>query len=99
MSFSVCAGQPLTEALQPEPEDSSLNASAAGEQVTNPEVSDKGPVDKSAQSTYGPPRNRITGKNGPDALWRPPAMRQDDFVAIMEEVTPELITNIIKRKL
>ena len=55
-------------------------------------------VDKSPAGTltYGRVRSRIVGKNGPGPLWRPPALRQDDFVAIMKKVTPELITNMIQ---
>ena len=45
----------------------------------------------STPETYGPVRRKIIGKNGPEALWRPPAMRQEDFVSIMKEVVPTLI--------
>ena len=45
----------------------------------------------SPSETYGPVRRKIIGKNGPEALWRPPAMRQEDFVSIMKEVFPSLI--------
>ena len=45
----------------------------------------------SPSETYGPVRRKIIGKNGPEALWRPPAMRQEDFVSIMKEVVPSLI--------
>ena len=45
----------------------------------------------SPSETYGPVRRKIIGKNGPEALWRPPAMRQEDFVSIMKEVVPTLI--------
>lgn len=39
---------------------------------------------------------RVRGKNGSDALRRPPALRQEDFVSIMREVTPQLITNLLQ---
>ena len=45
----------------------------------------------STSESYGPVRRKIIGKNGPEALWRPPAMRQEDFVSIMKEVVPPLI--------
>ena len=45
----------------------------------------------SQSESYGPVRRKIIGKNGPEALWRPPAMRQEDFVSIMKEVVPSLI--------
>ena len=45
----------------------------------------------STPESYGPVRRKIIGKNGPEALWRPPAMRQEDFVSIMKEVVPSLI--------
>ena len=45
----------------------------------------------STSESYGPVRRKIIGKNGPEALWRPPAMRQEDFVSIMKEVVPSLI--------
>ena len=44
-----------------------------------------------AESTYGPVRRRVGHKDGPMALWRPPALRQEDFVEIMKEVVPQLV--------
>eukprot|EP00435_Cladocopium_sp_Y103_P023253 s2636_g5.t1 len=49
----------------------------------------------SAPSSYGPIRRRITGKDGPLALHRPPAMKQDDFVEIMKDIVPSLIEQAI----
>ena len=49
----------------------------------------------SAPSTYGPLRRRIHGKDGPLSLFRPPAMKQQDFVDVMKEVVPELIEQAI----
>ena len=43
------------------------------------------PMGNDESSTYGPMR-KVRGKNGPDALWRPPSMKQEDFVSIMQEV-------------
>ena len=44
-----------------------------------------------AESSYGPMRRRVTGKNGPPALWRPPALRPEDFSEIMHELVPHLV--------
>ena len=43
-----------------------------------------------SQSQYGPMR-RIPSKNGPAALYRPPAMREQDFLEMMKEVVPRLL--------
>ena len=47
-------------------------------------------VESSDASTYGPMR-RVPSKNGPASLYRPPAMREQDFVDMMREVVPRLI--------
>ena len=47
-----------------------------------------------SQSSYGPVRRRISGKDGPAALWRPPALQQEDFAEIMKEIVPELISRM-----
>lgn len=47
-----------------------------------------------AASTYGPMRRCVTGKDGPQAYWRPAALSQDDFVSIMREVVPQLIDDV-----
>ena len=52
---------------------------------TNAEATDGG---------YGPVRRRVTGKSGDGAMWRPPALREDDFVSIMKEVVPKLIVEM-----
>ena len=41
-------------------------------------------------SSYGPLR-RVPSKNGPAALYRPPSMREQDFLDMMKEVVPKLI--------
>lgn len=43
-----------------------------------------------SSSTYGPLR-RVHQKNGPPALYRPPAMHADDFAEMMREVVPQLV--------
>ena len=42
-------------------------------------------------SSYGPVRRRVTGKSGDPALFRPPAMKESDFLEMMQEVVPRLI--------
>ena len=50
-----------------------------------------GPMaDPNDESTYGPMR-RVPSKNGPASLYRPPAMRKQDFVDMMREVVPRVI--------
>ena len=46
---------------------------------------------ESASSQYGPIRRRVRGKAGEATMFRPPAMRQEDFVEVMREVIPHLI--------
>ena len=47
-----------------------------------------------SQSSYGPVRRRIHGKDGRSALYRPAPMQPEDFVEIMREVVPQLIENM-----
>lgn len=44
--------------------------------------------------TYGPVRRKVLGKSDAAAIWRPPALRQEDFVSIMREVVPRLIEEL-----
>ena len=44
--------------------------------------------------TYGPVRRKALGKSDAAAIWRPPALRQKDFVSIMKEVVPRLIEEL-----
>lgn len=59
---------------------------------TNPETSAE--TRQVSQSSYGPVRRRILNKDGPAALWRPPAMQQEDFADIMKEIVPQLISQM-----
>ena len=52
----------------------------------------------SAPSSYGPIRRRVDQKSGAPALYRPPAMRQDDFVEVMREVLPQLLQDATETK-
>eukprot|EP00435_Cladocopium_sp_Y103_P016050 s2207_g4.t1 len=59
-----------------------------------PSNRDAAPSDNQ-DSNYGPIRRRITRKDGPMAFYRPPAMRQDDFVEVMKEVVPQLLDQVL----
>ena len=61
---------------------------------TEPVASSAMPPEQ-ASSSYGPIRRKVVGKDGPDAIWRPPTMRQEDFVSIMQEVTPQLLDTLL----
>ena len=39
-------------------------------------------------------RRKVLGKSDAAAIWRPPALRQEDFVSIMREVVPRLIEEL-----
>ena len=47
-----------------------------------------------SQSSYGPVRRRIVGKDGKLSLYRPAPMQPEDFVDIMREVVPRLIDSM-----
>ena len=100
----VAAPEPSLPPVQSEPpplglEDQNVQDSAEtplpaqdiGEQ-TMEGTSDEGPqASSSSSSSYGPIRRRIMGKDGSPALWRPPAMKEEDFVAVMKEMIPSLV--------
>ena len=48
------------------------------------------PMSSDDPSSYGPLR-RVPNKNGPAALYRPPALREQDFVDMMKDIVPKLI--------
>ena len=51
----------------------------------------------SGSSDYGPVRRRrLPSKSGPMTLFRPTAMRQEDFVEVMQEVVPHLIEEAVE---
>ena len=41
--------------------------------------------------TYGPIRWRVHGKAGEPAMFRPPKMKESDFVELMKEIVPQLL--------
>ena len=49
-------------------------------------------------NAYGPvrTRHRLSSKSEPSTLYRPPSMRQEDFVEIMREIVPQLIEQNIQ---
>ena len=89
--------EPATSKLEaeivPEPEVSSPEVDAG----SAPASSSTGP-DQSTQmhdgtsESYGPARrSRILAKNSPLTMFRPAAMKHDDFVEVIREVVPQLI--------
>ena len=48
-------------------------------------------------SSYGPIRRRVYGKSDDRAMYRPAAMREDDFVEIMREVVPQLLDQAVEQ--
>ena len=42
-------------------------------------------------ASYGPVRGRVGQKSSDAALYRPPAMLQEDFIEMMREVVPQLV--------
>ena len=77
----------VLEASDPPP---FVNSKAVPASAAEPAMSASLPED----STYGPLRRRVRGKNGPDSLWRPATLQSEDFAEIMREVVPELIQNM-----
>ena len=90
--------QETGEPVQPEVIDKSPADSIPPPQVAvtdAPQSMDVSPaIDESVPtsgSQYGPIRRRVTGKSGDATMYRPPAMRQEDFAEIMREVVPHLL--------
>ena len=67
--------------------DASMSNQQSQEQVEQSHASE------STDSTYGPLR-RVRGKAGPATLYRPPVMREQDFVELMREVVPRMIEQV-----
>ena len=91
---------PMTvTAEQPSPPKSEPDVSAAAENSQErSERLDSGSAMPAAggseTSTYGPIRRRVTGKDGPESLFRPPAMLQDDVIDIIRETVPQMIDDL-----
>lgn len=54
---------------------------------------DKSPAES---SSYGPVRRRVSGKNGPQAYYRPGPMRNEDFAEMMDEIMPQIMERVIQ---
>ena len=97
---SAAAPPPLVEPsnAQVERNDESLSPSPAPADDISHETSGSADAAASRPSdtmSYGPIRRRVTGKDGPLSTFRPPAMKQDDFVEVMKEVIPQLIDEAV----
>ena len=57
----------------------------------DPTVSSSQNEQSSSSSSYGPVRRRMGFKNGPAALYRPPALRDEDVSELMREIVPRLV--------
>ncbi|CAK9067550.1 unnamed protein product [Durusdinium trenchii] len=73
-----------------------------GEKTDEEKLIEENPTsgsDLKTASSYGPvrSRSRVAMKSGPAALFRPRPMLQDDFVDLMTEVVPRLITEHIDK--
>ena len=66
------------------PSEQTLDMPSSGQEASTSEAS----------SSYGPVRRRISGKDGPFALRRPPALKQEDFVEVMREIVPQLVEDV-----
>eukprot|EP00435_Cladocopium_sp_Y103_P032199 s207_g8.t1 len=66
----------------------------APEQV-RPSTSEEKQLSSTPQVELLGARRRVTGKDGPMSFYRPPAMRQDDFVEVMKEVVPQLLDQVL----
>eukprot|EP00435_Cladocopium_sp_Y103_P028343 s1179_g7.t1 len=43
--------------------------------------------------TYGPVRRRVSGKAGEPVMFRPPKMKEHDFVEMMKEIVPRMLAD------
>ena len=86
-------GQGDIEAVPPESEDV-VPQSSSGSREGPVLHSNVAVPNQDAAPSYGPIRRRIVTKTGPDALHRPPAMREQDFVDMIREVVPQLLQEV-----
>ena len=78
-----------TAALEPSPDVESHESHEYNREKSSTSSSSSG--DTSVPSSYGPVRRRVGQKSGDAALYRPPAMLQEDFIEMMREVVPRLV--------
>ena len=74
---------PESEVVVPEPSSGSREGPVSQGNVSLP--------NQDSAPSFRPIRRRIVSKTGPDALHRPPAMREQDFVDMMRAVVPQLL--------
>lgn len=79
------------ENMSPEPKDSSQDPPP---EPSSPDAEIPGA--EASSSSYGPIRRRVHGKSDERAMFRPPAMREDDFIEIMREVVPRLVDQAVE---
>ena len=102
MPAEVATAPPPSEPAMPEPQAKAVPepevSRSDGDITSAPSSSSTGheqPAPLSAEDiseSYGPVRrSRILAKSGPLTMFRPAAMRHDDFVEVMREVVPQLI--------
>eukprot|EP00435_Cladocopium_sp_Y103_P018812 s3028_g4.t1 len=93
--------EPVVPSEQPEvPVESAMPAnvpevpaeSSESAMPSNPEASAMNTG--SETSSYGPMRRRVYGKDGPQALYRPPALQMDDFIDVIREAVPSMIDQL-----
>ena len=85
------------EAVPPEPEASANSmdiASPHPEHVPPSAVMSDEHHAGGETSEYGPIRRRVCGKDGPGSLYRPPAMRTEDFIDVIREAVPQMIEQL-----
>ena len=87
--------QPMTRDDEPKPtiQPPDWNAEQSNVPSNTSSASTDRPRDtpQAEPSSYGPIRRRVDQKSGATALYRPAAMRQEDFLEVIKEVVPRLI--------
>ena len=69
----------------------SSSSAMSGDDTMTPPSAERVSESQVPDESYGPVRRKVLGKSDAAAMWRPPALRQEDFVSIMREVVPRLI--------
>jgi hypothetical protein len=94
------SGRAETGLKEPSNEESQGDSTGDHSSASQPAVDDalsKEPAE--TQSSYGPVRRmRVPSKGGPLTMFRPAAMRHDDFVEVMREVVPQLIDDAVQQE-
>ena len=90
------AGSAMPSTAPDQPPNMEVDAPKLDEASPSPEpASASGANEKSlpaeTPSSYGPVRRRVSGKAGDPALYRPPKMKESDFIDMMSEIVPKLL--------